>query len=254
MPGARIKLSDTNNSLRDAVEALYAQFLPYRLGDDFVGCDCCVSPSRSAALAAKPLRSLTYDDLATYAFKAMSTWGDERHFKHFLPRIFELTVEHRDEFVDLAVVFGKLSYADWRSWPRREVDAVASFLKAYWEYQLGLDVNDPHDNAIDTVLCAEANAFDSVQPLLDVWLATDLLSARKHLAAFVLLNGDDLILKRRLWNSFWSRDSNPCREVISWLQSDKPSSYLRGMKLTGDFGLAACLLDAIRAAAGPRSA
>lgn len=234
------------NSIHGAVEALYATFSPYRLGDDFAGCDCCVSPERSAKLAAKPLRDLTYEDLEGYAFKAISTWGDERHFKHFLPRLLELTVDHRDEFVDLAVVFGKLSYANWYSWPKREYETTMGFLDTYWTHQLSLEVAESQLDAIDTVLCAEARARESVQPLLDSWLATDLPSARNHLAAFVLLNGDDLVGKQRLWNSFWNRDSRPYKEVLAWISQDAVSAYLAGATLTGDFAAAPCQLELIR--------
>jgi hypothetical protein len=184
----------------------------------------------------------------------MSTWGDVRHFKHFLPRLLELAIEHRDDFLDLAVVFGKLSYARWQTWPPQEFEAAERFLNAYWEYQLNQDIDDPGDDAIDTVLCAEANARDSVQSLLDMWLTCDLLSARNHLAAFVLLNANYLLQKQTLWNAFWNRESKSHREVIGWLQSDGVSNYLSEKELTGGFEAARYQLEAIRSAFGPLSA
>jgi len=236
------------NSLNDEIENLYTTFSPYRLGDDFVGCDCCVAPERSAKLAKKPLRRLTYDDLEMYASKAMSTWGDVRHFKHFLPRLFELTVDHRDGFLDLAVVFGKLSYGQWQTWPRSEFVVVDSFLRAYWEYQINQDCPRPQDDAIDTVLCAEASAYESVQVLLDTWLPTDSLAVRKHLAAFILWNEDDLLRKQRLSNPFWDRESMAYSEVIAWLRSDETFDYLNNVVLSGGFEVATSQLEAIRAA------
>lgn len=238
------------HDLNKAVESLYTTFSPYRIGDDFVGCDCCVSPERSAKLAAKPLRSLAYEDLEHYATKAMSTWGDVRHFKQFLPKLLELTIEHRDEFLDLAVVFGKLAYAQWNSWPPQETRAVDRFLHIYWKYQLNLDIDSPHNDAIDTVLCAEASALESVEPLLAYWLAEDAVSAKKHLAAFVLGNDDSLLRKHRLSNAFWNYEAIPHGEVLLWLRTAEVSAYLGNAQLPEEFEPAKHQLEAVRSALG----
>jgi hypothetical protein len=106
---------------------------------------------------------LTYDELERYSRKAMSTWGNVRHFKHFLPRLLELSIDHRDDFCDLAVVFGKLKYAHFDSWPQRERDAVNRLLDEYWEHQLDDPIVGAFEDSIDTVLCSLANALSSVQ-------------------------------------------------------------------------------------------
>lgn len=79
--------------MHPAVNALFQVFKSYRLGDDFTGCQHCVSASDSQELAVVPLHELTVRQVDRYAFKAMTTWGTERHFKHFLPRLFELAFE-----------------------------------------------------------------------------------------------------------------------------------------------------------------
>lgn len=234
--------------LIETTERLYETFAPYRIGDDFVGCDCCVSAERSTKLAETPLRKLTYEDMEHYASKAMSTWGDVRHFKHFLPRLFELAIEHRDKFLDLAVVFGKLRYAHWQTWPPREVACVDEYLRAYWTYQLNLDIDSPQGDAIDTVLCAEANALESVEPLLTAWLAKDSISAKKHLAAFVLGNDDYLLRKHKLSNAFWDYEAKPHSEVLRWLRSQEVSAYLGNAELPEEFAPAKHQLEAVSAA------
>lgn len=233
--------------LCEATERLYDTFAPYRIGTEPVACDYCVSPEKVARLTAKPLRDLTYDDLELYASKVMTTWGDERHFKHFLPRLMELAVDHRDDFLDLAVLFGKLRYAQWLSWPPGEVKAVDAFLREYWAYQLSLDIDSPFDVAIDTVLCSEASAFDSVQPLLAMWLADESHTANKHLAAFVLGNGDSLLRKQRLVNAFWESERPPHREVLCWLASPEVSAYLGNATLPDEFVPAKYQLELLRA-------
>ncbi|TWT87178.1 hypothetical protein Mal64_27140 [Pseudobythopirellula maris] len=234
--------------LAETIERLYATFAPYRVGDDFVGCDCCVSPEESGELASRPVRELTYEDLEHYSRSAMSTWGDVRHFKHFLPRLMELAVEYRDEFLDLAVVFGKLRYAQWQAWPPTEVNRVDEYLREYWAYQLSLDLDSPHSDAIDTVLCAEGCALESVEPLLSAWLAEDSISAKKHLAAFVLCNDDYLLRKHRLANAFWDDRTVPHEEVLLWLRLPEVAEYLASGELPDEFAPAAHQLETVQAA------
>ncbi len=235
-------------TLSEATEQLYATFSPYRGGEDFVGCDCCVSTEQSKKLAGTPLRELTYEDLERYARKAMSTWGDVKNFKHFLPRLLELAIEHRDEFLDLAVVFGKLRCAHWQSWPPREVACVDDYLRAYWVYQLKLEIDSPQSDAIDTVLCAEGNALESVKPLLTAWLAEESISAKKHLAAFVIGNDDYLLSKHKLSNAFWDFGARPHGEVLRWLRSQDVLAYLGNAELPEEFAPAKHQLEAVRAA------
>lgn len=237
--------------MHDAIDNLYSTFAHYRIGDDFTGCDCCVGPEHSARLAAPPLCELTYDDLERYSRKAISTWGNVRHFKHFLPRLLELTIEHRDDFLDLAVVFGKLKYAHFDSWPQRERDAVNRFFDEYWEYQLNHPIIGAFENSIDTVLCSISNALSSVQRFLDSWIATRTDNAKRHLATFILNNDNTLLKKGRLSNAFWETTGQPHAEVINWLQSDAVSGYFDGSDdsvLVDDFSSTWPQLMAIRAA------
>lgn len=237
------------NPMRESIDSLYATFAHYRLGRDFTGCDCCVRPEDSARLAARPIRELTYQEFERYSRKAMSTWGDARHFKYFLPRLLELTIAHRDGFLDLAVVFGKVRYAEFESWPQHEQSCVNQFFDAYWVYQLGEPLQDAFQDSIDTVLCALANALPSVQRFLDVWIAQSTKYAKRHLAAFILTNEATLLSKRRLSNAFWDTKGKPHDEVIHWIQSKSVLQLLEsgGNTILGDdFSYAHPQLLAIR--------
>ncbi|TWU15452.1 hypothetical protein [Allorhodopirellula heiligendammensis] len=234
-----------------AIENLYATFAHCRIGDDFTGCDCCVGPEHSEKLAAPPLRELTYEDLERYSRKAMSTWGNVRHFKHFLPRLLELSIEHRDDFLDLAVVFGKLKYAQFDSWPQRERDSVDRFFCEYWEYQLDEPIVGAFEDSVDTVLCSLASALSSVQRFLDAWIVKRTDNATRHLAAFILNNSDTLLTKGCLSNAFWDTSGQPHAEVINWLQSDAVYRFADGPDdpvLVDDFAYAWSQLVAIRSA------
>lgn len=237
--------------MKDAVENLYAAFAHCRIGDDFTGCDCCVSSEHSAKLSAPPLRDLTYEDLERYSRKAISTWGNVRHFKHFLPRLFELTIEHRDDFLDLAVVFGKIQYAQFSTWPQREQHAVNCFFDEYWKHQLADSIIGAFEDSIDTVLCAISNALPSIQRFLNAWIATRSENAKRHLAAFILNNDKTLLKTSRLSNAFWDTTSQPHSEVVAWLQSEAVLGYFDGAEdsiFVDDFKYAWPQLMAIRSA------
>ncbi len=235
--------------MHEAIEKLYATFAHYRIGDDFAGCYCCVGRDDSEKLAASPLRKLTFDDLERYSRKAMSTWGNVWHFKHFLPRLLELSIDHRDDFLDLAILFGKLKYAQFDSWPEYERVAVNQFFDEYWEYQLDDPIVGAFQDTIDTVLCSLANALSSVQRFLDAWIANRTDNAKRQLAAFILNNDDTLLEKRRLSNSFWDTAGQPHTEVVNWLQSDVVYRFFEGADdpvLVEDFAYAWPQLIAIR--------
>ena len=80
----------------------------------------------------KKLRELDAEDLGKYSLKAVTTWGDEYDFKHFLPRILELW----DDCVSHDMLFMKLQYLHWETWPPQEKDAIVvyfeSILKSLW--------------------------------------------------------------------------------------------------------------------------
>src|SRR5262245_27451164 len=117
--------------MKQEISELYRVFKPYRLGPDFVGCSHCVDPADSDRLANTELHGLTLADLDSYSFNAMTTWGDAKHFKHFLPRLFEIASTDFNDFLSLEVLFGKLEYGKWYEWPEVEQDAVNDFLHAF---------------------------------------------------------------------------------------------------------------------------
>src|SRR5690349_10293897 len=130
--------------VRESIAELYRVFRSYRIGLDFSGCPHCVDPRDSDRLRTTALKQLTPQDLEHYARKAMTTWGDSREFRHFLPRLFEIALVDSDgfPFLDLEILFGKLAYGEWETWPRAEQTAVNALLHAYWQSMLAARVED----------------------------------------------------------------------------------------------------------------
>lgn len=117
-------MSGYEDELLAAVERLYSTFNRYPPRMTVDGCPHCVSSADNDCIHAAPLRQLTETQLERYAFKAITTWGTVDDFRHFLPRIFELLATAPHDWVDPEVVFGKLPYCDFRSWPIAEQQVI----------------------------------------------------------------------------------------------------------------------------------
>ena len=133
-----------------AIENLYLTFSKYPFKSTIKGCPCCVSDSDKLTLHSKSLRELDDEDISRYAFKAMTTWGDVYDYKHYLPRILELTAK-RKLIVDVFVTLGKLEYAKFEEWDQTEQDSILIFLKAWWKY----DINN--EDSFDEEVFVELN-------------------------------------------------------------------------------------------------
>ena len=234
--------------MQSAVDELYRVFKPYRLGSDFTGCDDCVSPADSQRLAGIPLRELTVSDLNRYAFKAMTTWGTDRHFRYFLPRLLELAIEDYQAFDFPEVLLGKLRYANWTSWPFVEQDAVCRFLDSFWLRQLNSPGNFPTDERIRTALGGLAEACDSIKSYLAIWSRQTAILPILHLAQLINDTADEIMTSGTI--RLRGNHSAQCAELLNWLSSDDALSVFDVFRdmLTETFPIVPNQLDGVRAA------
>jgi hypothetical protein len=235
--------------MKSVVAELYRVFQPYRIGDDFVGCSDCVSPEETARLAAIPLRSLSVADLNRYARKAMTTWGEVTHFKYFLPRLLELSLDEFENFDTPEVLLGKLAYANWESWPAIEQAAVRDFLEAFWRHQLTSPGTFPADHRIGTVLGGLAQLHSSLIPLLDAWLSIEDQTAALHLCQLIDHSADDIMQTGRI-RFLWGNPAKASEELTKWLATDAVQNYLDPFHaiVSGPFPYAFIQLEGICAA------
>lgn len=208
--------------LRSAVEELYEAFAGRPLREWTEPClHCCATVESEAALHAAPLRELSFDVIREYSLSAMTTWGDEREFTHFLPRIFEILATQDFNWPDIEVLFGNLRRADWRSWPSREQVAVEHYLMAKWLDTLAHD--DPVQD-VEDVLCAIGQAVDDLGPYLQAWEDAGERSAASHLVKFVLWSWRPM--KGRLSDAFWEDRQAQAEQVVAWLKTARVAERL----------------------------
>jgi hypothetical protein len=201
--------------LKSAIEGLYRIFSRYPLPAHMDGCPHCVSDRDHALLYSKDLRDLGPGELERYAFKAMSTWGGNDDFRHFLPRIFELIAADGGCWTVPEAVFGKLPYGEWESWPSDERQAITSFFEALWSNVLD---HFPHAFSAEECLVCIGRAACDMTPYLGRWRIADSLTHAKHFAEFVQHNPE--WSQRRGWSlngTYWSDRPALAKQVVDWL-------------------------------------
>jgi hypothetical protein len=216
-------MENASVKLQASIHQLYEVFSRYPLAEKMDVCPCgCNRAARVDDLYAKPLRELERDRLDYYAFCALTTMGNETDFKHFLPRILELSVAVLHDlrlYTDFEVVTGKLSYTRWGRWPEPERLAIQSFFQTLWRDVLNEKL-EPKMEWDDTEkwLCAIAQAEDDLTPYLTHWVVDDSLEANLALTALLLQTA--VVLDSNAGrNAFWSGRDAQYQQLKQWVRS-----------------------------------
>lgn len=175
-------------------------------------CPCCVNNEHKQQLLAAPLHELSEEQLSTYSWKAMTTWGNVDDFKHFLPRIFELIAI--SDLADDVTVLNKLNYAGWDIWVTEERDAVSSFLIALWHNHTTTKKHFNKELFVETV-----KRINNINLLLNNWVVSiDNISIR-NFVNFTYYHLNDLALPA---NSFKLITSENRKQAINWATRQLP--------------------------------
>ncbi len=226
-------MDDNCPALPAAIEELYSAFGRYGLAERVEGCPCCVSRDDEQRLRSAPLHRMSAGDLSKYAWKALTTWGDENDFRHFLPRLFELAADEPDSCLDVQVLFGKLHYGGWQSWPEREQEAISKYLQALWSTTLSGEVEA---SQIEERLCCLGRATDDIEPFLQTWIEPPDLLKLRLLAAW-LGSGEAL-------GGGW-REPEPHSRARTWLLDARTTERLETAFFEGDGAIQAAASDAL---------
>jgi hypothetical protein len=208
-------------SLIDSIQELYEVFERYPLRDHIAVCDHCHLLEDVALLKSKELRRLGVDELQGYMFAAMTTWGDDQDFRHYLPRILELLACDRrltDEFMDPSMALENLQYAQWASWPAEEQKAVKRYLLALWDAKVNeaFPLEDCGPSFIEDWLCAIGNVENDLAPYLNIWVAAVSSNAVRNLSHFTVTVAEELA-EKKLQDAFWSQRQTQSTQVVEWL-------------------------------------
>jgi len=206
--------------LNSSIEGLYVTFARYPRPEKIDFCPCgCTKPEEVAPLLAAPLRDLRFADLGNYCFSAMTTQGSVDDFRHFLPRLFQGAAE--EEFAyNLEILFGKLGYAKWLTWPPDEIASIRAYLSAIWK--LGIDSSPIEQNLpgiyeIETLLASIAVTGETLSPYLQTWTEMKTPQGDLNLVQFVTMFGAYFSEGKTLNFAFWEKLPLAGAELREWL-------------------------------------
>ena len=149
----------------------------------------------------------------------MTTWGDIVEYKHYLPRLYELLVQH-PAWTDADLLIGRLDTAEWGQWPDAERDAVIAFLQELWAWSLTID---PDDASCGGILQGFGLAGISAERALMTWRTNRSWSATRQIAVLLIYERDALMASGSLGRQWM----NPVREeLLAFLREDDTAERL----------------------------
>lgn len=220
-------MSEAEANLRDAIERGYLTFAsmprPQQLH---------ASPLRDAdeilrTLTSAPLRELTGEQIGPYSSWAITTVGNDRDYRHFLPRIFELAVT---EPVWLGavpqVIVGKLNMATWRTWAAEQQAAVLHFFRAAFDAVVQRHPQGGQ-SAVDW-FCGIVTLGNSALLTFERWRSTSSPNAALHMASFIIDEAKDLRHQAEVRGPYWEDVSvDVRREVARLLTAERTKVFLQ---------------------------
>ena len=210
--------------LKNNIKELYETFEKYHSNSNMNG-----SPNYddldkwNKELFSKPLRELDENDLSRFTGKAMTTWGTANDYKHFIPRIFELTAELKTPY-EIWIAFDKLTLAEFKNWAEKEQKVVHEFMIALWESIIN-DNSRKAEFEFRDYFSAIAHFYPNFTELLNIWSESESKASIKHLSEFIV-DEQTALFERKKISGFHDQKEN-AEEFINWILSDKMLSKIQ---------------------------
>jgi hypothetical protein len=153
-------------SLAPAADALFAAFGHLPVPEAVVHCPHCVSTEELAELCG-PVAAISPATMSRFLRKVGTTWGGPADLQRVAPRALVLAADHRLD-VSRALLWQKLRWAGWSTWPGPLRDAVARFELAEFSRLLHNPPRPAH--AAHRWLAQVTVGIDDATGFFDVWL------------------------------------------------------------------------------------
>ncbi len=171
-------------------------------------------PRIMSALSSTSLAKLSPDCLGPFAASALYTIGSADDYKHFLPRILELSlIDGKWIGFEPEVIAAKLIYANWMDWPANERTAIWRLFDAGWRLSREAD---PEINPSDSFLCANCRLGSPIDGLVSGWLPLNGPLAALQLALVV-----DALSQIAEGTIYWEDVEQQQRDQLrTWIESE----------------------------------
>ena len=203
--------------LKNNISELYEIFRPYLANSNMDGTFEDLN-KKNELLFSKPLKELTQKELASFVGRSMTTWGDVDDYKHFLPRILDLTAQIKTPPYDIWIVFDKLIYAEWKKWPQNEQDVINQYMIELWRNLIEIECEISERDFRD-YFSTIAHFYPNFTELLNIWNESESKSSIRHLSEF-LVHEHTALFDRKKISGFYDQKEN-AEEFINWILSDE---------------------------------
>ena len=220
-------MSEAKALLRVAIERSYSAFAsmprPQKLE---------ASPFHDAdeilqTLTSAPLRELENEQVGPYSCSAITTIGDERDYRHFLPRIFELAVTCPVwSGAEPPITASRLNMATWRSWPAEQQAAVLHFFRA--AFAAVIQTHPYQGQHAAHWFCGIVILRSSAALTFERWRSSSSPNTALHMASFIIDEAKHLSRHAEVRGPFWGDVSSDVRrEVAELLKSERTARFLQ---------------------------
>lgn len=218
-------MSEAEAKLRSAIERSYTEFAnmpcPRKLD---------AYPLRDAdeilrTLTSAPLRELEGEKVGPYSSWAITTVGNGRDYRHFLPRIFELAVTDPVWLgAEPPVMASRLNMAEWRTWPSEQQGAVLHFFLSALDAVVERHPDD--GQSADNWLCGIITLGEPASPTFERWRSSPSPNAALHMASFIISEAKQLRRHAEVRGAFWGDVSADVRREVAKLLLEEPTTVL----------------------------
>jgi hypothetical protein len=130
--GAFEPVSEADRAWREAIARLYEMTSEDRPHGPVEGCTHCRSDWEMQELASIERETAPAWLMFDFASSALLTWGSERDFRWFVPRILELLADEPPWMPDAETMASRLLMAGLYDWPEEEHEVVRDVFAALW--------------------------------------------------------------------------------------------------------------------------
>lgn len=203
--------------LRETVENSYQVFQKYKAIAPLDACtDCCLTKNQESELVSLAVQQISFELIYEYNTAAKTEFPSIEEFKHFLPRLLELTAQLKFPHHSAELILSQFGCYSKNQWSKEELDLIQDYAEQLFKYILTI-YPLPDLEKIDSIVIMLHKAQVDMQKVLEKWHTIQQRSSLFHLSDLVC-NGFKGKNHDKLASGF--ADDVISNLVYEWLNND----------------------------------
>ncbi|NBW36193.1 MAG: hypothetical protein EBR30_14465 [Cytophagia bacterium] len=204
-------------ALHDIIQNAYRIFKKYKATIPLDACTaCCLTKNQESELVSLSVHNIPFELLYDYNTAATTKNPSISEFKHFLPRLLEMTAEFKFLHHSAELVLSRFHYYDKSEWTEEEKELIQDFGQAFFSQCLTIYPLSEFEK-IDSILIMLSETKINMESLLVSWTNFQSKESILHFKDLVI-GGFDSNKQDELVNSFGNKDLS--KVIIEWLNNE----------------------------------